>query len=534
MNKKKIYLILIFILSSFLLIGCNKTKKTKEVITVNEVYVDASEASTFSVSKVFSDSMVLQRNERIRIFGFAPETENGKKVTADFMMMHSEAIIENGEWEIVFPHGVKESLDNNELTIKASDTVITFKDILVGDCFMVVGQSNVAYSMANYFQSSNKENIKIDDNAPIRINYNSLSQDPGLYVRGSSECLKEPNSIDYLGWEKATFENIQKFSAYGYLFAYHFINLTDSKVPVGLIEIDGNGQPLGSFLPNEVAEKTNSDTLDDWGEYYIPDGLNARYARYLYNEFMYPFERYPISGLIWYQGESDLPYDSMIEYEKRFTQLITYMRSTHHLYKKDFNVYMTEFPTIFDKPIGYSGVDQWQYLDTGNIRGVVSSIPYRLINNSYLVVSSDLWSDNTYWNNLHPNCKYDQALRLAKIVSSVNENKYTLDEVLPPMVKTIKYNKDSTKVTITFDFVGEGLKLSDNGKIVKGFLGLSREFNPDIEVEAKIVNKNTIEIVSTTPLSGIAYNTISTNQFNKDINVCDSYNNPLGAFLINK
>ena len=42
--------------------------------------LSAEYASDFSVSRVFADDMVVQRNEHIRVWGFAPESENGKKV----------------------------------------------------------------------------------------------------------------------------------------------------------------------------------------------------------------------------------------------------------------------------------------------------------------------------------------------------------------------------------------------------------------------------------------------------------------------
>ena len=54
---------------------------------------------------------------------------------------------------------------------------------------------------------------------------------------------------------------MQDFSALGYLFAAEYARATG--VPVGVIEIDGNGQPIGAFLPNSVAEATGS---DKWSE----------------------------------------------------------------------------------------------------------------------------------------------------------------------------------------------------------------------------------------------------------------------------
>ena len=64
--------------------------------------LSAEYAADFSVSRVFADDMVVQRTEHIRVWGFAPESENGKKVSAEFKGLYAEAVIENGEWCLTF------------------------------------------------------------------------------------------------------------------------------------------------------------------------------------------------------------------------------------------------------------------------------------------------------------------------------------------------------------------------------------------------------------------------------------------------
>ena len=64
--------------------------------------LDAPHATQFTVSNVFANDMVVQRNEHIRVWGWADASQNGKKVTGEFKGMFAEAIIENGAWEITF------------------------------------------------------------------------------------------------------------------------------------------------------------------------------------------------------------------------------------------------------------------------------------------------------------------------------------------------------------------------------------------------------------------------------------------------
>ncbi len=64
--------------------------------------LDLPYAADFTVSKAFSKNMVLQRGEHIRVWGWADESENGKKVSGEFLGMFTEAEIKDGEWVLTF------------------------------------------------------------------------------------------------------------------------------------------------------------------------------------------------------------------------------------------------------------------------------------------------------------------------------------------------------------------------------------------------------------------------------------------------
>ena len=74
-------------------------------------------------------------------------------------------------------------------------------------------------------------------------------------------------------------------------------------------------------------------------------------------------------------------------------------------------------PKGYQKPAGHKG--DWHFMDLGKIRAKMGEIVVTLPN-SYQIVSSDAWSDRTYFNSLHPNCKYEQGLRGANIALAVN------------------------------------------------------------------------------------------------------------------
>ena len=500
--------------------------------------LDAPHATQFTVSNVFASDMVVQRGEFLRVWGWADASQNGKKVTGEFKGMFAEAIIENGEWEITFTARLEASAEmGHTMKIYADGVSYEFKDVLVGDVYMVMGQSNCAYSVGNHHQYVNTDdkggkNV-MDYNAPIRIHYNSQNQTAGYPKQGTDEVCLEIRSNSK--WQKAdSYSDIYNFTAIGYLFAHNYVKLTDSKVPIGLIEIDGNGRPLGAFMCNEVATEKGTDRFNETKGYYVTTGVNADGGRFLYNHYMYPFERYAIAGLIWYQGESDFQTANTKVYVENFSALMTYMRSTHNLINKDFPVYYVEFPTIYQKPANHVG--DWHYMDVGMIRAVMGEIQ-RVLPNSHQIVSTDLWNDDTFFNNLHPNCKFEQSERLAILAAALNgEGGKTVAQGNGPILVSMEILAGGKKAILTYENVGEGLKTVDGGTEVKGYVLYRKgcSINTKGTVTATITAPNQVTIESTASITGIAYNIITHNVYGKDINLCNSEGVPAGATVMLK
>ena len=500
--------------------------------------LDAPHATQFTVSNVFANDMVVQRNEHIRVWGWADASQNGKKVTGEFKGMFAEAIIENGAWEITFGARMEASAEmGHTMKIYADGVSYEFKDVLVGDVYMVMGQSNCAYTVHNhhlYVNTPDKGGKDVlDYNAPIRIHYNTQMQTQGYPKWGTEEVCLEVKSGST--WQRAdSYEDIASFTAIGYLFAHNYVKLTDSKVPIGLIEIDGNGRPLGAFMCNEVATEKGTDRFDANKGYYVTTGFNGDAGRFLYNQFMYPFERYALAGLIWYQGESDLLQANTRVYVENFSALMTYMRGTHNLVNKDFPVYYVEFPTIYQKPANHVG--DWHYMDVGMIRAVMGQIQ-RVLPNSHQIVSTDLWSDDTFFNNLHPNCKFEQSQRIATLAAAINgEAGKTVEQGNGPILVSMEVLEGGKKAILTYENVGDGLKTTDGGNTVKGFVLYRKNcsINNRSEVTATITAPNQITIESSVSITGLAYNAVTHNVFGVDINLCNSEGVPAGATVILK
>ena len=523
-----------------------------------ELGADVEYASDFTVSKVFSSDMVIQRGEFVRVWGWADESENGKKVSATFMGYKADALIENGEWEIVFyqTHEANASLGNDlvvyvivndsaseeesesENESESSSEIIeynetelmkqyVFEDILIGDVFMIIGQSNVQYNVNNYLSA--EPNLKwtkdmLSEDSIIRFNYNSNTQSAGYPTRGTAEVCKD--AINGYGWVKPNAGNIGELSAIGYFIAHQITELTDNGIPVGISQFSASGRPLSVFMPNELADELGSDFLDSDGIYKDNYYKDNAISRYMYNHYMYPFERMPIAGLIWYQGEAESAVQLSSVYVERFTALMEYMRSTHNILNEEFPVFYVEFPSVY-KVAGSN-----QYLDTGRIRACTGMIPLSL-SNSYIAVCSDLWDNETDNNNIHPYCKYEQAERVTDLMQAVIYGTKTMDEAVGPTLVSYELSEDMKTIVLKFANYGEGLTTSDGSNIVKGFAAVyNNKLNDKITVTATITAPDTITVTTNKVLHGVTYNCIAENFFGTDVTLCDSDGTPAHAFWI--
>lgn len=515
-----------------------ESETESETVVIEDVMIgetlDAPYAESFTVSNVFSSDMVVQRGEHIRVWGFAEASENGHKVSGEFMGMFAEALIEDGAWTLTFGARLEASAElGHTMRIYTDKQEYCFENVLVGDVFMVIGQSNVAYSVANhrsYIANPERGGNGYDDETlPIRLHYNSLTQNTGV-KRGTDEVCAELRNGSR--WRYAEGGTLSNFSALGYMFAVEYAKRVE--VPVGVIEIDGNGQPIGAFMSNAAAEATGSDSWSESKGYYTTAGYNGDAARYMYNHYMYPFEKYAIAGVIWYQGESDCESGLAEAFPAKLAALMTHMRSTHNLIHQDFPVYLIEFPTIYRQsaasiiPAGQG----WAFMDFGLVRATLGSTVH-LIPNSYIVPSSDLWADNTFWNSLHPNCKFEQAERAAEIAAAVS-GQGELASVSGPILASAVLSEDGKQVILTYANVGDGLTTTDGGTAVSGFWGvlmdkrgvLRKLKSPEA---AEITAPNQITLTFKSSVGGIVYHVEAEEFFGKEINLTSSSGVPAGA-----
>ena len=231
---------------------------------MNTNIISAAYAADFTVAQVFSDHMVVQRNEYIRVWGFAPATENGKKISGEFKGMTAEALVENGEWCITFGEKLQADTHGAEMKIYTDSKTVVFADVLVGDVYLVLGQSNAYYTIGNHMQDARgaaADYIHVEDMDPNSIiRLNNLSEAGGVYSEKGNAYVY-PDLQNKLFWQKTHPRAVMHFSALGYFYASK-MTAKDPTVPIGLMEVAYGGAPIVSFLPNARADQYGGDYWD--------------------------------------------------------------------------------------------------------------------------------------------------------------------------------------------------------------------------------------------------------------------------------
>ena len=168
----------------------SETEEETTVITdvmIGET-LEAEYAADFSVAKIFSSDMVVQRNEQIRVWGFAPESENGKKVSATFKGMFAEALMDGQKG--LDSNGILQRTDKAEILIvnntnnkgkHAGKYSVYWIDDLIGSVFDEVSLISLIArpekNNAQYTESDFKGFIRSDDIYRIGSDWKQMSRD---------------------------------------------------------------------------------------------------------------------------------------------------------------------------------------------------------------------------------------------------------------------------------------------------------------------------------------------------------------------
>ena len=214
------------------------------------------------VPHIFGDNMVLQREKPVAVWGWAAV---GEQVTVEFAGQRKECLAgQNGRWRTTLDP-LPVCAQGAELTIRASGNSVVFSNVLVGDVWVLGGQSNMEAALRN-IRDGDLE-VASADRPAIRLMTVPLRADPAPLDDFSriDEYNSWSNVTERKGdWQVCTPEAVQLFSAVGYVFGRRIQQVT--KVPVGLIDTSWGGTTVEAWISRSTLEKIPQarPLLDDW------------------------------------------------------------------------------------------------------------------------------------------------------------------------------------------------------------------------------------------------------------------------------
>ncbi|MBR5646412.1 MAG: hypothetical protein IKX23_07225 [Treponema sp.] len=203
-----------------------------------------------SIYGIFSSGMVLQRNAVNCING---KSENNGKIKVCFRNKeYIENCDENGEFKIEFDGG-KEG-GPFELSVCNDKDKIVFSDIMVGDVWLVSGQSNAQLPM---------ERLKYKFPEEVK---NPCSDVRMITIPITYSFDSEKKSVEKPQWKTADKDSIYEMSGTGYFFGKQLTK--ELNIPIGIVNASQGGCNIISWMNeeslNELGKKDYCERIEKW------------------------------------------------------------------------------------------------------------------------------------------------------------------------------------------------------------------------------------------------------------------------------
>jgi hypothetical protein len=404
--------------------------------------------ATVQLSKIFTSGMVLQRDKEIHVWGTAIA---GDTITVTFLGSSATAVTDTGgKWSAAIP--AKSAGGPNMLVVLCKTQTIALSDVYVGDVWLASGQSNMEMQI----------NAPIDSASAIiaAANYPAIRQFkiPKALANDPSEDL--PNGS---AWTPATSAYVGNFTAVGYIFARDIY--LDQGIPIGLINSSYGGSRIEAWMSKEMLGYDESDTV-------LASGQAERQPTLAFNAMINPIRRFPIKGIIWYQGESNADVmNDAVAYGGIFRTMITGWRNLWGLGSIPFLwVQLPNYGEVFSTPQSW---DVWPQLRAQQSSALV-------LPNTGEAVTIDVGSTD-----IHPTNKLPVGRRLALTARKVA---YGEDLVYQGPRYRRNHLREDGRIEIEFDYIADSLVAKDslNGGI--GAFAVAGSDNNLVWAQAAISN----------------------------------------------
>lgn len=183
--------------------------------------------------QLIRDSMVLQRNSPVVIWGWA---SSGETININFNGKSKHTVAsQDGNWRVKLP--AMKAGGPYEMRIHGKNNIV-LKDILIGDVWLCSGQSNMVHQMGIH-------NVTYADDI-AKANYPEIRQ---FWVPAATSLRGLKDQLTGGSWKSTNSKDVNDFSAVAYFFARDIY--TRHHVPIGIINSSVGGTPIEAWMSEE-------------------------------------------------------------------------------------------------------------------------------------------------------------------------------------------------------------------------------------------------------------------------------------------
>jgi sialate O-acetylesterase len=224
----------------------------------------AAIGSGLCVHNLFQSDMVVQRERPIPVRGWAGP---GESITVSLgNESKTTTAADDRSWEVELP-AMTASAEPRTLVVQGTDDRIELTNILVGDVWLLGGQSNMEFELAKLEDGP----LEIASANFDRIRLFTVPQQNGPETRNAFPRQHQWSS--FFGrhfrqgyWDVCSPDTVADMSGIGYVFGRRIHMATG--VPIGLIDVSRGGTSLVTWTPIEVLGQIDTPevkgTLEEW------------------------------------------------------------------------------------------------------------------------------------------------------------------------------------------------------------------------------------------------------------------------------
>jgi sialate O-acetylesterase len=415
---------------------------------------------SFRIARLIHDHAVLQRDLPMPIWGWGKPGRSVRlelKNTATGEMETYQTIVDSqGRWETrlkAHPAG-----GPYQITVIGQLNYFRRNDIVFGDVWLCAGQSNMS--------------IKVKDSDGFAEALAAPMDSNTRYFSAKDKGSKLPQP-DYWegGWKLDEPSLRNNFSALPYYFAKQLQQ--HLQVPIGVVNASMGSSRIETWMPGSCFDAIFLKNVLDTAHCDEP-AIAKQLPTCLFNSMIAPSAKFPVKGIIWWQGESNTEPKDASKYMERFDCLIQNWREARgdsllpFLFVQLANI-SPKLPHQADT--NWPGVREAQLLVS------------QQVNRTAMVISFDI----SHPSDVHPGNKKGIAERLALAARSLayGENVVCAGPVFQKM------EVENGRLRLHFNPNGSGLAPKPANAVLSGFKigGNDRAFHI---ADAKIEGNNIV------------------------------------------